>query len=271
MPFGWRPDGDLARDVPATRRIMPFIMRTRNESAVYFEQRVDLTLTQPWLEAFRARTGLRATILHLLVFAAGRTLAARPRLNRFTVGGRIYQRRGIHVSFSAKKAKSDDAPIVVVKREVDPRQSFAALVRDLEGGIADGKSERRSGTDRELSVFLALPAVVLGPLVRLQMLLDRLGLLPGAFYRQDPLYASLFIANLGSVGLEACFHHLYEYGNIPIFMTVGKIEPGPPPRLLLRYSFDERIEDGLYCARALELLKAAVEDPEAAMSAGAPI
>jgi hypothetical protein len=273
MPFSWRPDGDLARDVPAARRIMPFIMRGRNESAVFFEQRVDMSRTLPWLEAFRSRSGLRASVLHLLIWAAAQTLAARPRLNRFTAGGRIYQRRGIWVSFSAKKQKSDDAPIVVVKREIDPALSLEELVRQLESGIAEGRSERRSATDKELSILLGLPALLLSWLVRLQRLLDQLGLLPAAFYRNDPMYASVFIANLGSIDMDPCFHHLYEYGNIPIFIVAGRArnelmagpsgEPVARPIMTLRYTFDERIDDGLYCARALELLKSRLEDPEA--------
>jgi hypothetical protein len=243
-------------------------MRGRNESAVYFEQRVDVSRTLPWLEAFRERTGLRASLLHLVVWAAGQVLHERPRLNRFTAGGRLWQRRGIWVSVSAKKALGDEHPIVVVKREIDPARGFADLVRDLLGAIAEGRSERPSATDRELSLVLKLPGFVLAALVRLQMALDRFGLLPGALLRSDPLYASLFVANLGSVGLDACWHHLYEYGNIPIFLVMGKVaeEPGGRRVLPLRYTFDERIEDGLYCARALELLRARVEDPAAHVS-----
>ena len=35
-----RPDGKLATDVAPFRQMMPFLMRTRTESAVYFEQRI---------------------------------------------------------------------------------------------------------------------------------------------------------------------------------------------------------------------------------------
>jgi len=33
------------------------------------------------------------------------------------------------------------------------------------------------------------------------------------------------------------------------------------PQLTLRYTFDERVEDGLYCARSLQLLAQRIEDP----------
>ncbi len=115
--------------------------------------------------------------------------------------------------------------------------------------------------DRELSLLLSLPPFLLGPLVRLQMALDGWGLLPGAFYRGDPMYASLFVANLGSVGLDAAFHHLYEYGNIPIFLAIGRAKHG---KATFRWTFDERIEDGLYCAQSLEVFRRFIEDPEGA-------
>jgi hypothetical protein len=107
---------------------------------------------------------------------------------------------------------------------------------------------------------------------RLVMVLDHLGLLPGFFIRGDPMFASLFLANLGSIQMDAGFHHLYEYGNIPIFLMVGQAKPelvvGEDQQpvvkdlMTVRYSFDERVEDGLYCARALELLREVVEDPD---------
>lgn len=252
---------------------MPYLMRGRNEALVYFEQRIDPRGALAYLEAVRAETGLKATLLHLVVWAVGRTLAERPRLNRFVAGRRLWRRRGIWVSLSAKKAKSDDGPIVVVKREVDPALPFPDLARALLGDIEGSRGEVPTTTDKELKLLLRLPGFVLGALLRVQRVLDALGLLPAAFYRTDPMYASAFIANLGSLGMDAPFHHLYEYGNIPIFVALGRTRPEVVPggtdgrtpvvedRLPIRYAFDERIEDGLYCLAALERLKAIIEDP----------
>ena len=57
--------------------------------------------------------------------------------------------------------------------------------------------------------------------------LDSVNLLPGSFIHPDPMYASMFIANLGSVKLESAFHHLYEYGNIPLFAAHRPHQAGP--------------------------------------------
>jgi len=273
MPFRHRPDGDYVADVPAVRKIMPFIMPTRAESTVYFEQRIDLEKPMAFVQEFRAQTGLRVTMLHVYIWALGQIMRERPRLNRFTMGGRIFQRRGTWVSFSAKKAKTDDDPIILVKKQVDPAASFERLVRHVEGGIVEGRSDAPSSTDKELALIFKLPAFLIMPLTRILMKLDQWGWLPGFFVEGDAMYTSVFIANLGSVGLDAGFHHLFEYGNCPIFMAIGQTKAelviGPERQPVvrdmqtIRYTFDERIEDGLYCAQALERFKAMVEDPRA--------
>ena len=271
MLFG-RFDGTPAQDVPAYRRMIPFIMRGRNESAVYFEQVVDLTRTLPWIERFNAASEHRISVFHVLLGALARTLADRPRLNRFVSGLRLWDRKGIWLSFAAKKRMDDDAPLSVVKQSFEPDEPFADLVERLHGGIGEARSDRRSSVDKELSVLLLLPRLVLAALVRVLRLLDALNLAPRALLEHDPMYTSVFLANLGSIRIDAAYHHLYEYGNCPLFVTVGRIERVPVSGddgtvttrtvVRLKYSFDERVEDGLYCARALDLLRERIEDPE---------
>jgi pyruvate/2-oxoglutarate dehydrogenase complex dihydrolipoamide acyltransferase (E2) component len=43
-------------------------------------------------------------------------------------------------------------------------------------------------------------------------------------------------------------------------VTIGQIADG---HVTLRYTFDERVEDGHYCAGALKLLAERIEDPAA--------
>ena len=268
MPFRFRNDADVVDDVPATRRIMPFFMPTRNESLVFFDLEVDAARLDARVEALKAQ-GLRASVLHVVVAAVVAVLHERPRLNRFVAGGRLWQRRGIHVSFSAKKEKSDSGAIVVVKKLLDPALDEVGLARALEGGVVEARSTVPSTMDKELRVLLSLPGFLLSFLVRCAKRLDAWGLLPRAFIDNDPLFASVFIANLGSLGMDAPQHHLYEYGNIPIFCTIGRKKHGfavdddgaviVREIYPLRFTFDERIEDGLYCLTSLQMLKQRIE------------
>jgi hypothetical protein len=250
--------------------MMTFLLRGRNESAVYFEHRLELTRTLPWLARWNARTGRRATLFHLILHGLASVLHERERLNRFTVGGRTYQRHGVFVSFAAKKQMSDDAPLATIKRRFEPDESFAALVAQLDGEIAGARSVEPSAMDKELALLLALPGVSLELLIRALRRLYAIGLAPRALVDTDPLYTSAFVANLGSLKIDAAYHHLYEHGNCPLFVTIGQVQEMPVvegervvvrPRLMLRYTFDERVEDGLYCARALQLLARRIEDP----------
>jgi hypothetical protein len=267
--FGRRRDGTLAKVAPY-RRMMPFLMRGRNEAIVLFEQHLDMSRALPWLEAWNARTGAHATAFHLVLHAIARALHERPHLNRFVAGRRIYDRHGVFMTFSAKKAMSDDAPLATVKRGFAPGESFAAMVAALTRDIRVARSDAISKVDKELSVFLRFPGFLLAASIWLLRWLDGHGLAPRALIGDDPMYTSAFIANLGSLKIDAAYHHLFEYGNCPLFCTVGQVAPAAVvvgdalevrPSLPLRYSYDERIEDGFYAASALAKVRSWIEDP----------
>ena len=281
MPLFKRPDGTLAADVAPFRRMMQFLMPTRNESAVYFEQDLDLTKTQKFIDEWNASHTQRITVFHLFTWAVARVLHVRPRMNRFVAGNRVYQRDGVWISYSAKKAMQDGSPIVVLKRKFDPTMTFEETVAFMHGDVKEGRSDKKSHMDRELAFFMMLPAFLLRIGVSIVRWLDSVNLLPGAFIHPDPMYASMFIANLGSVKLESAFHHLYEYGNIPLFAALGRSKMVPVADengvvsskkvCTIKYTFDERIEDGLYCAHSLELLRTMIEDPAAYLASNVSV
>jgi hypothetical protein len=275
-----RADGTLVPNVHPLRRIMPFIMPVRNGAFVLFEQDVP---TAPVLESLeRLNAGRpperRITAFHCLLYAIGVALTEFPRLNRFIAGSRLYDRRGIWLAFSAKQRLERDAPMFSSKVEFRPGEPVPAMVDRLLGVLREGKSGRETAADREVKGFLRLPAPLLRAAVRAQRVLDGWNLLPPSLTRDDPLYASAFVANLGSVGLDAAYHHLFDYGTCPIFVTMGRVHRVPVVRddgsvgshevFTLRYTYDERIEDGFYAARALERLAGVLIDP-AQLTAGA--
>jgi len=265
-----RADGTLAERVPAYRRMMPYIMTGKNTSAVYFKTTIDMENALEFLEnPPRELEGLLTPTV-LFLRAASKVLHEFPRLNRFVSGRRLYQRDGVYISFSAKKAFSEDAPIVVIKMRFDHNESFVQMARRVHEELQRGRSDEPSYTDRETAFLLKLPRSALRFVVWLQSVLDYFGLLPKRFIETDLFYASAFVANLGSIGLDAVYHHLYEYGNIPIFATIGRIQPMLAVRdgevvvrrmVELKITFDERIEDGFYAAKAIARLKELMENP----------
>lgn len=255
-------------DVPGYRQVMPYIMRGRNESAVLFEQEVDLSGTIGFVDGLDQPDDLNIKVFDVLMWAAVQTLSSFPRLNRFVAGGRLYQREGIWLSYSAKKEMSREAPVIVLKRRFDPQDSLTQMVRAMRWQLTEGRSSGKSYTDKELELVLKLKGLPLRALLALERLTDAFGLLPRSYIENDPLFASAFVANLGSLGLDAAYHHLYEYGTISMFCTMGRVrDEDGIPKLTLKYSYDERVEDGFYAHQALEHLRALVEDPRSAGAA----
>jgi len=240
------------------RRMMSFLMRGRNESAVYFEQRLDVTRALPWLAAWNQRGGPKATLFHLVLHALATVLHERERLNRFTVGRKTYQRKHVRLSFAAKKAMSEDAPLATVKEQFERGESFAQVVERTSGEVRGARADAPSAMDKELSILLKLPGFLLAFLLGMLARSYAWGLAPRSLVDTDPMYTSAFLANLGSLQIDAAYHHLYEHGNCPLFVTIGQVTDG---HVTIRYTFDERVEDGLYCAKALRLLQQRVEDP----------
>jgi hypothetical protein len=276
-----RADGSLVRNQHPIRRIMPFVMPTRNGAFVLFEQQIPTAPLRAALERVNAgRPPERAvTLFHCVLRGLGIALTEFPRLNRFVAGRRLYERHGVWLAFSGKQRLERDAALFTAKVAFEARDGLAGLADRVYAQLGTARSGRETHEEHTIKTYLRLPGPLLRLGVRLQRAIDALGLMPGKMIEDDALYASVFVANLGSVGLDAVYHHLYEYGSIPIFVTMGRVHRTPVVRddgavvseevFTLRYTYDERIEDGFYAARALERMAAALADPAAVLGADA--
>lgn len=270
-----RSDGDLLRDVSPVRAIMPYLLERRTESFVLHEMTLDLTETLPYLARQNAARGdaPKATLFHLILHALAKTFHEKPGLNRFVSGRRFYQRRGVHLAFAAKKAFEESAPLVTVKVEVPAEAAFGDTVARICGAVGEGRTGPPRAVDKETSLLMALPGFMLRFIIWAGRALDRVNLMPAAMIATDPMYASAFVANLGSLGIDRTWHHCFEWGNCHIFCVVGTVKKhlfieGDTPvvrdAVQLFFTFDERANDGFAAMRALEVLRACVEHPESA-------
>jgi 2-oxoacid dehydrogenases acyltransferase (catalytic domain) len=262
-----RAEGPPVANPSSMRRMLPFLIPERNGAAVYFEQIVDVTRTLAFIEA----RGKKVSLFQIVLAAMVRTFVERPDLNRFVASGKRRQRAKIELSFAIKRAMRDDAGLTTTKVAFEPDDDLDRVGDRMALPIREGRAGKKTTSDVEMDWFTRLPAFMLRLIMLLQRWLDALNLLPSAMIRSDPLYTSMFFTNLGSVGLDSAYHHLFEYGTCPFFVAVGKVkkavlvgEDGAPvvrDVVSLKYSFDERIVDGLYCARSLDVFQRYLEDP----------
>lgn len=269
MPFFSRHDGDLVRGEPAMRRIMPYLMRSRNESVVYNDSTFLIEQTRHWLKAYNRTHDAHATMFHLLAYAVAQMLHERPELNRFVSGGRLYQRRGVQLSFVVKRELKDNGLSTTVKVEMPSREPFAAYVARVVAMIREAQDSERH-VDKETAMVMMLPGPMVRGLIAVARWLDHWNLYPRFMTDNDPMYASMFLANLGSVGISDAYHHLYEYGTVSLFGAVSAPNYAPVVEdrevvarqvLKVRWTFDERIHDAFYAARSLNLIRQIVEAP----------
>ena len=268
--MAYRKDRNITAEIPNYRRILAHITPDRDHAAIYFEQSLDLSRTLPWLEAERERTGKTITFLHLCLAATGRILNQRPQLNRYCKGWRLYQRDGVTITISVKKSLEDGAKIVMLKVPITIDDTPETIHDKVVAMVGKGRSGD-THDEKETAFFLKLPGLILSPLVRLVLWLDRWHLLPGFFVDPDPMFTSMVCANVGSVGIAPGYHHLYEYGNSPFFATIGAIHDAPAavdgelvvrPQVRIKYTFDERVDDALSCALSLAGQEEMIQDPE---------
>jgi pyruvate/2-oxoglutarate dehydrogenase complex dihydrolipoamide acyltransferase (E2) component len=272
MAIGDRSDGVRLRKLPGFRKMFPYLMRTRTESVIYHSQRLRIGKTLAWLDKANAAREKKISLFHVVLAAGVRTLALRPEANRFVVGHRIYQRRTIDLSFVVKRELSEEASETTVKITFDPRSTIADVVEQVTSVVKATKQSSTSRDEAATAIVTRLPRSLIRLAIRAVRTLDYFGLLPASFIKGDALYTSAFLANLGSIGADAVFHHLYEWGNAPFFVTIGqrKKEPVVNDRgeleveevMDLKFSLDERISDGVYFTATIGLLTDLIENPE---------
>lgn len=264
-----RPDARLIANLHQYRVMMGYIMPSRNESVVYFDVYIDAEELERYVA--EAQKLFPCDITHCCVAGAFNTMVRNPTMNRFSLGHRLYQRNDTFVTFSMKRAQLDaKAKLATVKMKLEPGDTFRTLCERIDKSINVERSGTKTYQDKEFNLLTALPRPVLKAGVKTLKLLDYFNILPAGFIEKDPLYTSMFVANLGSLGMNAGYHHLYEWGNCGAFMMAGKIETRPvfedgrfvPRRQLqVRYTYDERVDDGLNAGVAIETVNSVLRDP----------
>jgi len=258
---------DLGRGFNA---MFPFLMKGRNESIAYYPVTIDVENLLAYLEKVKGAEA-QITLFEAVMLALTRILRERPTLNRYIIGRRLYQRRDVQLSFIARREFAADSTETNVSVTVKPGDDAATALKRIRGEIRTAKAGEEKPDDKLVELFLRLPRSLLQVAVNLLSMWDFYVDTPSFLRGVDPLRCSAYVANLGSVGLGAAYHHLFEWGTCSLFVTMGKVKPtvvvgedGQPTvrrTLDLKIALDERIADGYYDAHALELFDTYLNDP----------
>ncbi len=271
-----RKDGRRIKSSIPMDAVTPFIMVSRSGASNSFAATIDVEKCEEFIRQKRAEGMKSLGMIHLFMASYVRVISQLPGINRFIRGQRLFARRGIEICMAIKKEMKINAEETVIKLELTPYDTLETIYQQLTEKITENKQAGdQNSMDTAARVLISFPSVILKFIVWFLKLLDYFGLLPRFLTKLSPFHGSMFITNMGSLGMPPIFHHLYNFGNLPVFIAMGKKrsqyvlnkEGVPELKRLLDFTFvcDERICDGHYYATAFKKFKRIVENPEQLM------
>ena len=282
---GDRFDATWVRDLDPLHFFMPYLFPSRADNEAFIREDFDLTNLLAYLE--KKNEGLdhdhRYTIFHAVCAATVKALTLRPRMNCFFKGYRFYQRDDVSLSFVVKKKFKDNAGegLAFIKFPKD------TTIDSLHEAIMDEIFKCRSddqldNSTAEMKKYTKMPRWLMRFIVWIFHKLDFYGKMPYDLIKADPNYSSVMLVNLGSIKLNAAYHHLNNWGTCSVCVIVG--EKGKRPvfhengtyemreMISIGITLDERIADGYYYTRTVSLIKKLIENPELLdLPANAPV
>lgn len=273
--LGDRYDGRRLRSLDPFSRLIPYIMKKRSDSQNLFDETIPIAQTEKYLHEMRRGEYKKIGYLHIIIAAVVRTLALKPGLNRFIAGGRIYARNEILISLVIKKQLTEESPETSIKLKFDPTDTIFDVARKINFVIEENKKEETNNSaDKAVDIFNLCPGFLLKFLVWFLRKLDSIGCLPRAIADLSPFHSSVFVTDLGSLGVKPVYHHLFEFGTNSIFIAFGikQREKGIhqdgsgniPERKTMNIKIvtDDRITDGYYFAQAFKLFRSLLQNPQ---------
>ena len=272
--FGDRYDGRKLRSLDPFYKIIPYIMKTRIDAQNYFEEKIEISNTESFIIKKRRETGEKISFLHVIIAAMVRTISQKPGINRFVAGQKIFARNEILISFVLKKEFNEESPETTLKVKFNADDTFMDVVRKVNTAIEENQgSDTKNDTDKLAKLIMAIPGQMVRFLVWVLRCLDYIGLMPKIINRLSPFHTSVFITDLGSIGIQPVYHHLYDFGTTSSFVAFGikmkeKVINSDNEITNKKYVrvcvvTDERIVDGHYFATAFKLYRNLIKKPDA--------
>lgn len=269
--FGHRSDGRRLKTLSPFFRVIPNVMLERSDSQVYFKQDIMLKYMDEYIDK-KATEGIKLSYMNIIYAAMVRIVAERPQLNRFAMNGSIYARNEILVSLAIKKSLSDESEETTIKLPFTGEENIFEIKEKLDKAIEDNKKvTTKNSTDRLAKTLSLVSDGTLRRIVKFLGFLDKHGIMPKAAINASPFHTSLFLTNVGSLGIDSIYHHLYNFGTTSLFFAMGKKKKSflyedeeirEEKCITIAFVGDERICDGYYFANSFKLLTKYLRKPE---------
>ena len=270
---GDRSEGRLLRSLPAFNKFIPYIMPQRNDRFVHYEEAMEVTAVDRRLRAMRTQGYKGMGILHFFIACYIRAISMLPGINRFVVGRRIYARNNIEVVMTVKRELTVDATETTIKVVFEPTDTIYDVYRKLNEKIEEIKtSDENNGTEDFAETVSHLPRFLLRAAIGVLRIMDYFGWIPQSLLDVSPFHGSMIITDLGSLRIGPVYHHIYNFGTLPVFLAFGAkrhaYELDRNGNMVTRKYVDakavvdEGIVDGHYYAQLFQAFRYMFQHPE---------
>ena len=271
--YGDRKDGRLLRSIPAFSKFIPYIMPTRNDRCIHYEESFEVTPVDRRLRALRVDGYKGIGILHFIIATYIRCISMLPAANRFVVGRRIYSRDDIEVIMAVRRSNDPNETETTIKVKFEPTDTIFDVYRKMNEKIEEIKtSDENNNTEDVAEAFAKLPRFLIRFIIMLLRIMDYFGWLPQSLVDASPFHGSMIITDLGSLRIGPVYHHIYNFGTLPVFIAFGAkrhaYELDRHGQVVdhkyvdTKMVLDEGIVDGHYYAQMLQAFRYIFSHPE---------
>ena len=271
---GDRTDGRKVKTSSPMLKAMPYIMSKRSDAQNTYADSFDITEVDKFCRKKVKEGYTNFGFLHVFLAAYIRTVSQRPGINRFISGQKLYSRDDeIIVVMTIKRNMTLEANDTCIKVHFSPTDTVDDVYRKFNEVVeANNTEEGTNSFDKLNKVLTLIPGLLFRWTVKLLFFLDYFGWLPKKILELSPFHGSMIITSMGSLGIKPIYHHIYDFGNLPIFVAYGAKRSAVTldkdgnmvkrRYIDIKVVTDERICDGFYYASAFKLIRRYVENPE---------
>ena len=269
--FGDRKGGKRLKKISSMHVMMPLMYPNRCDNEAYISERIDLTGINAYLEKKNAENPAYAyNLFQIMVTAVLKTITLRPKMNRFIANKTMYQRNEVTASFTVKKIFDDEGGEALAKIKTTGKETIDSIHDEIYRQVSFCRSDNKDASTASMDIIQKIPGKhLIGVVARF---LDKHGWMPQSIIATDPYYCSVVLTNLGSLKLDAGYHHMTNWGTNSVFCAIGLIKKRPyyddagnvtmHQSVNLSLTIDERIADGYYYSKTIQLLQYLLENPE---------
>ena len=259
--------------VDTLKQCMIDLKPTRKENEVYIDRKLDVTELVRYIDE-QKHLGNHYTFFHAFLTAIGKVMYNRPFLNRFIVSRHMYENNEVLLSFAAKVSFDDNAGELMLVVPIEENDNIGSISRKTAEMVdkARNSKEEKSGANSVADMLGKLPNLFRVPIMSLIGFFGKRGMLPKSMTDNNIYFSSMIISNLGSIRCGAIYHNLADFGTCSSLTTIGeivnekRINDDGTEELRKVCSFgvtlDERIADGFYFARSVQMIEYILQHPE---------